>query len=263
MVFKNFLIVASKKDKAGINITTALSQFGNFNFYLVEDDILHNENLDEEKISKYDFIIFASKHQSEKQMKTLSVHSPGNFKEAKHGGKDGKISMASALFNKQLFENLIEIARESYLENKYEITLEATHHGPSINKPCVFIEIGSTEFEWNDKKASFVIAKTILKTIDSFKENPYNETAIAIGGPHYCPNFNKLQQYSNAAIAHIIASYNLPLSKEMIQEAIEKTYEDVDIFLLDWKSFNAEEKQQVLETLEHFNIPIKKTSKYK
>ena len=35
-MYKNFLIVASKIDTAGINITTQMSQFGNFNFYLVE-----------------------------------------------------------------------------------------------------------------------------------------------------------------------------------------------------------------------------------
>ena len=31
---------------------------------------------------------------------------------------------------------------------KYKLTLECTHHGPLIEKPCVFIEIGSTETEW-------------------------------------------------------------------------------------------------------------------
>ena len=49
-MFEKYLIVASKKDLAGINITTNLSQFGNFNFYLVEESILHNENLDMETI---------------------------------------------------------------------------------------------------------------------------------------------------------------------------------------------------------------------
>ena len=45
-MYKKYLIVASKKDKAGINITTNLSQFGKFDFYLVEDEIFYNENLD-------------------------------------------------------------------------------------------------------------------------------------------------------------------------------------------------------------------------
>jgi len=56
---KNYLIIASKLDKAGINITTQLSQFGNFHFYLVDKQIIYTENLDMEKISHYDFVIFA------------------------------------------------------------------------------------------------------------------------------------------------------------------------------------------------------------
>jgi D-tyrosyl-tRNA(Tyr) deacylase len=55
----------------------------------------------------------------------------------------------------------------------------------------VFVEIGSTETEWKDRKAGFVIAKSIAETIKNFKENPYNEIAIGIGGPHYCPNLIK------------------------------------------------------------------------
>ena len=64
-MYKKFLIIASKKDKAGIGITTALSQFRpnplasaiqkdskNFDFYLREEDIIDDTNLDLEKINK-------------------------------------------------------------------------------------------------------------------------------------------------------------------------------------------------------------------
>lgn len=259
-MYKNFLIVASKLDKAGINITTQLSQFGNFNFYLVDNEIIFTENLNLEKINSYDFVIFASRHVSEKGEKTLSIHAPGNFKEARFGGKEGKVCKTSALFQKQLFENLKKIT-EKFDFTKYSLTLETTHHGPLINKPCIFVEIGSTEAEWKDRKAGFVVAKALAETIKNFKENPYNEIAIGIGGPHYCPSFNKLQMESNIAISHVIPNYLFPLTEEMIQEAISGTDEDVDILLLDWKGLgNAEQKQQVLEVVDKFYIPKKKTS---
>ena len=107
-MYQEYLIVASKKDKAGINITTQLSQFPkkNFSFYLVEDHAIYTENLDLERINKYDFIIFASRHRSEKKEKTLSIHAPGNWRSAEIGGEPGKVSRASALFQKQLFERL-------------------------------------------------------------------------------------------------------------------------------------------------------------
>ena len=275
MTYNKYLIVASKKDKAGINITTNLSQFrknplissiqkqdSGFDFYLVEEEIIFTENLDMEKINKYDFIIFASKHKSEKKEKTLTVHAPGNFRNADLGGETGKVCKSSALFQKQLFERLKKNAEEHNL--KYDVTLESTHHGPLIDKPCVFIEIGSTENEWVNRKAGFIIAKTISEIIQEFKENPYNEIAIGIGGPHYCPNFNKIQLNSNIAISHVIPQYVFPLTEEMIKEAIEKTEEEIDLAILDWKGLgNAEQRQEVLDILDKLYVRYEKTSDVK
>jgi len=261
-MYKNFLIVASKIDKAGINITTQLSQYGNMNFYLVENEVLFTENLDTGKFDNYDFIIFASRHASEnpEAKKTLSVHAPGNFGKAEFGGKEKKVCKTSALFQKQLFEKLKEISEKFSLE-KYDLTMECTHHGPLINKPCIFVEIGPTEEEWKDRRAGFVVAKAIYETINSFKENPYNEVAIGIGGSHYCPAFNKLQMDSNIAISHVIPQYVFPLTEEMVREAIAGTDENVDILLMDWKGLgNVEEREKVLAVVNKFYIQKRKTS---
>jgi D-aminoacyl-tRNA deacylase len=271
-MFKKYLIIASKLDKAGMNITAQLSQFrknpvltsmnnsSNFDFYLCEKEIIYTENLDLNKINQYDFIIFASKHESIKKQKTLSIHAPGNWRRNELGGETGKICKTSALFQKQIFEKLNKNAKEHNIED-YKITLECTHHGPLIDKPCIFIEIGATETEWQDRRAGFVIAKTIRDIIQEFKENPYNEIAVGIGGPHYCPNFNKIQLNSNVALSHIIPQYVLPLTQEMIQEAINKTQEEVDFVLLDWKGLgNSEQRQQILNLLDKNYINYKKTS---
>jgi D-tyrosyl-tRNA(Tyr) deacylase len=138
--------------------------------------------------------------------------------------------------------------------------MEATHHGPLINKPCVYIEIGATDTEWKDTKAAFVVAKTIAETMKNFKGNKYREVAVGIGGPHYCPNFNKIQLKSNIALSHIIAQYNLPVSEEMIKEAIEKTEEEVDFVLLDWKGIgNADERKRIMEILDKNYVKYKRT----
>jgi len=271
-MYKKYLIVASKQDLAGVNIINQLSQYRenpllssmkdgpNFDFYLVDGGILYNNVLDMERINKYDFIIFASKHSSEKKTKTLSIHAPGNWKEAKFGGQEGKVSRVSAVFMKQIFEKLNKEKQEHQL-NKYEVTMEVTHHGPLINKPCLFIEIGSTPTEWKDRRAGFVIAKTILEAIKEFKFNPYNEVAIGIGGPHYCPNFNKIQLRSNVAISHVIPKYVSPITEEMIRESIEKTEEEVDFAVIDWKGLGkAEERKNVLKILDKLYIDYKKVS---
>jgi len=277
MKYKKFLVVASKLDKAGINMTTQLSQFQgitkadgpaggteDFRFYLVDDEIIYTENLDVEKINNADFVIFVSKHMSSaaesgKYQKTLSIHAPGNWRDADYGGQPRKACKTSALFMKQAFEQIDKNMKEYNLKD-YELTMEATHHGPLINKPCVFIEIGPTEIEWKDKRAGFVMARAITDTILNFHENEYNEIAIAIGGPHYCPNFNRIQLKSNVAISHVIPSYSFPLTEEMVKEAIEKTDEAVDLAVLDWKGLgNAEHKKQLLEILDNLYIRYQKT----
>ena len=270
-MYKKFLVIASKQDKAGVNITTALSQFRknplissikdspSFDFYLREEEIISDENLNLEKISQYDFIIFASKHQSEKGGKTLSIHAPGNWRNAEFGGEKEKVCPTSSQFLKQSFEILNKVAKEHKLED-YKITLECTHHGPIITKPCMFIEVGATETEWADRRAAFVVAKTIRDIIEEFKENPYNENAIGIGGPHYCPSFNKIQLNSNVAISHIIPEYVMPITEEMIKEAIAKTQEEIDFAVIDWKGLGkSEQRQEVLNVLDKLYISYKRT----
>ncbi len=262
-MFKKYLIVASKQDKAGINITTNLSQFGEFNFHLVDGEITNTENLSLERINQFDFIVFASRHKSETPMKTLSIHAPGNFKEVWGGGQVGKLCPSSALFNKHLFETLKKYQKEFDLSH-YDVTMEVTHHGPLINKPCVFLEIGGSEEEWRDKRAAFCVAKALSEAIETFKENPYREIAVGIGGPHYCPGFNKLQLDSNVAVAHIIPKYVSPITEEMIKEAIAKTTEEVDFVVLDWKGLGtSEERQKVLDILTNNYIQYKKIQEIK
>ena len=96
--------------------------------------------------------------------------------------------------------------------------------------------------------------------INEFKPNQYNENAIGIGGPHYCPNFNKIQLKSNVAISHVIPNYTAPITKEMILEAVKKTDEEVDFAVLDWKGLGtSEQRQLVLDILDKEYIRYKRS----
>jgi D-tyrosyl-tRNA(Tyr) deacylase len=260
-MYKKYLVVAGRHDTAGMNIALQLSQFKRVDIYLIDGEVIYNENLDLKRLEGYDFIIFASKHESKEARKTISIHAPGNFLDNRFGGEKEKLCKTSALFLKHLFACLKIHCKD--LE-EYQLTLECTHHGPLINLPCVFVEIGSTPNEWNDKRACFSIAKGVLNAIDTFKENPYNEVAVGIGGPHYCPVFNKLQDSSNVAFSHIIPQYVLPLTDNMITQAIENTDEEVDFVVLDWKGLgNSEQRKQVIEVLDRNYVSWKKISDVK
>jgi D-aminoacyl-tRNA deacylase len=258
-----FAICYSKKDMAGVNI---INKFKEVSFSpqtpiielkketIFSDDLIV-KNYPE--LKEIDFLIFASKHESVKKEKSLCLHAPGNWRNSDLGGKSGKICKTSAFILKYLFR---ELNKNAKILDEYNITLECTHHGPLIEIPCCFIEIGSSEQEWNDKSAALAIVKTILSLKD-FKKNPNWASAIGIGGPHYCPNFNKIQLNSDYAIGHIIPEYSLPLTKNMLEEAEEKTIEQTEYVILDWKGCGkSEERNKVLEVLKESNIKYKKTS---
>jgi D-aminoacyl-tRNA deacylase len=265
-----FAVIYSKKDLAGINVAQCLKEhfLPQMQILEVAKETIYMEEIDqkEEKLKNLDFIIFATKHQSKVHNKTLSIHAPGNYRNADFGGKQGKLSKTSALAIKYLFEKLNENAK---VIPQYQVTLESTHHGPLIEKPCLFIEIGSSQEEWIDKKAGEVIAKTIadFQNFENWKNQEANKNikiAIGIGGPHYCPNFNKIQlsQSCKIAISHIIAEYNLPINEAMLEESIEKTKEHVNLILVDWKGLgNSESRQKTIEIIEKIGIEHERTER--
>lgn len=267
-----FAIVYSKKDTAGINIINQLKKANylphvpiiELNKETVYSEDLNKKNYPE--LRNIDFLIFASKHQSKEKTPSLSLHAPGNFRNADFGGKSGRICKTSAFVLKYLFQQLNKNANESEeLKNEYQITLECTHHGPLIEIPCCFIELGSSELQWGDEDAAKIIAKTIasLQDFDEFKSKLWTP-CIGIGGPHYCPNFNKVQLNSEYAISHIIPEYAFPLTESMLKETIEKTQETANQAILDWKGCGkSEERQKTINLLNQLGFKYIRTNNIK
>ena len=267
-----FAIAYSKKDPAGMNIIKQLKSNGFLPQVPIFDfniEIIYAYGLDIKKnpmLKNIDFLIFASKHESVKKQHSLSVHSPGNWRNADLGGRSGKVCPTSAFVSKFLFQELNKNAEKAKSENElnkdYNITLECTHHGPLIEIPCCFIEIGSDKEQWNDEKAGKVIANTIL-SLQNYPNTHIDNwiPCIGIGGPHYCPNFNKIQLNSQYAISHIIPEYVFPLTYPMLKQAEEKTREQIKDVIIDWKGCgNSEQRQETINIVEQSGLKYKRTS---
>ncbi|MEM3113407.1 MAG: D-aminoacyl-tRNA deacylase [Candidatus Pacearchaeota archaeon] len=257
-----FIVIASRRDPAGMNIVENINKLSKeIKTKIVRSEIINAENIDKDpEVATYDFIIFASKHQSEKKVKTLSVHTIGNFETAKFGGKSRTICSSNPLFFKHIFQNLNNNLKKSELD--FTLSLEATHHGPYIEKPSLFIEIGSSLKEWSDIRAGKLIAETIIESINNFSNyNLRYKLSIGIGGPHYCPNFNEIQLGDEYAIAHIIPSYNLPIDDSILKETLRKSVIPVSHVLIDWKGLgNSIQRNELLKLLENNGLTIIRTS---
>ena len=244
-------IICSEADPASINIYNSLKN------YKLNADLLKikERTVFADKINKlnYDFFILPTKHESASQKKCLTCHFPGNWNKADIGGKEKMLGIANASFEKELFINLNKNANRDY-----PATLECTHHGPYLNKPSIFIEIGSTKDDWIKPELGDIIARTIVETLKQ-KTKSY-KTYLGIGGQHYCYNFNKILINSDLALSHICPKYQLnSLTEKMIQQVIKNTLEPIKGVIIDWKGTS--NKQEIIKIAESLNLEVLRTDK--
>ncbi len=233
------------------------SKHSNTNLIITDQSLINFDNFNS-KIPKDHLIIFLSKHESKSKKATLTSHSTGNFSDiVLMGGKPMEIGNTFPSFQKYYMKKLYENRNELL---NFDLTIEATHHGPtSLLNPVLFIEIGSSEDEWNDKSTASIVCKSILDTIKNINiniNNNYTDIGIGIGGNHYPQKFNDLIVYSNVAFGPIISKYNLPFINERIMSQIkEKSIEKIDMAYIDKKGIG-QEKEKILNILSSQELEI-------
>jgi len=227
---------------------------------------LNNLRLEESDINP-DLLIFASRHRSETARPAFLTHTTGNWgDDSKFGGNPRQICKASAILLKVAYLSLEEQKIIKNMTN-FSLDIEVTHHGPtSLEKPLIFIELGSSEKEWEIKEAGQMIAHTILELClkySEFQNKKAPQIGIGFGGTHYAPQFRKLISQKFVAVSFICPKYYIQnLDKKTIEDMINNTLEKVDCFIIDWKGTNSADKQHLLPLLEEFDIPIKKTKEF-
>ena len=201
-----------------------------------------------------DLFIVCSTHSSESKKPAMTVHAVGNFGSAQHGGKDSTMCPTDALFIRQYF---LALKKHAHEVAGYDITMESTHHGPYIEKPLVYVEIGSTEKEWNDENAGRVAVQCIMEALQGMEQRKREmKIATGIGGLHYCTNFNKLLERKELSFAYICPKHAIKhLTPDLLQQMKEKG--KIDFFLLDWKGLG-QDKQFLLDLLEKSGVEWKR-----
>lgn len=193
--------------------------------------ILH-ENIDKEIKEELgitpELVIFISRHTSKTGEPTLTVHPIGNYGKAEFGGKGRTLVKSAPKIMTQLLRILKKHATNEELY--HNVCFEVTHHGPYLELPTLFIEVGSSEEEWNKKQPAKVVAKSVLDLLNKYhsEEDMPDDipVIIGIGGGHYAPRFTDMILENKVAFGHMIPSYQTDagnIDKEMIKEALNKT----------------------------------------
>lgn len=270
-----FLIVASKKDVAGMNIarqiiygygfekTSESFQQNSLYFKKLQGKEIKLVFLNEETIFAQHItdhfsprlIVFVSKHSGVAGIPTLSVHTPGNLTEkAEFGGLPRKVSVSAANAMKNALLKMARLKEETSLN--YEVSYECTHHGPSLDVPTMFAELGSSPEQWKDLKAAEVVAQAAMSAILNQAEYP---VVLGVGGPHYNSRFTKIALSTNVAFGQIIPKYAIPyVDAEMVKQCVQRTLEKVDHAVFDWKGMRGSDRERLAAALKELGIKVEK-----
>jgi len=203
-----------------------------------------------------ELVVFISRHSSVSGTPTLSVHTPGNLGEAELGGLPRKVSVSPANAMRNALKAMMKLKEEMQLN--YEVSYECTHHGPSFDVPTMFAELGSSIKQWNDLKAAEVVAHAAMKAISKFGDSQIT-AVLGIGGPHYNARFTRMMLENGIAFGHIIPKYAIPyIDVEMLRQCKQKTLENIEYAILDWKGIKGEHKSKMIEMLKNLDVPFKK-----
>mmetsp|Transcript_92509 Transcript_92509/g.169782 ORF Transcript_92509/g.169782 Transcript_92509/m.169782 type:complete len:452 (+) Transcript_92509:52-1407(+) len=169
-------------------------------------------------------VIFLSRHAAKSGNPSLTVHPigvPWLAEVSGAGGLPGRVSPPSPRIG-QLYREMYEKMKTSPLKDEFDVSLEATHHGPHCDVPACFVEIGSTEAEWGREDAGDLWSQVLLNNLvdtesggsesasNSFFPEQSTVAVVLIGGGHYCPKMCDVARMGHHIyVGHILASYTL------------------------------------------------------
>jgi D-aminoacyl-tRNA deacylase len=271
------LLVASRTDTASLNIAKHILNHYPFSitsetfqenptfsadingkkvtFIMLNDEAINAQHLPD-SFTHLSLIVFISRHSSTSGMPTLSVHTPGNLGEAELGGLPKQVSISPATAMLNALKALMLFKEGMKLD--YEVSYECTHHGPSLDVPAMFVELGSSPKQWSDSKAAEAVAHAAMSAIGKFGVS--EKTAVlGIGGTHYNQRFTRMAVDGEAVFGHMIPKYAVPLvDAEILRQCVEKTVEKVDCAVLDWKGIKSADKANLLAALQEIGLSYKK-----
>jgi D-aminoacyl-tRNA deacylase len=262
-----FAIIATEQDLASKNIGNRIIELGNFKpdqdkpykTFKKGNDILvwHDKELvfatDLSEHYDPECFVCVFRHKSENPKPLLSVHATGNLKQPMREGNPYELGICHPGYMLSVLRNL-----QKYVPEGYQVTYEATHHSPTnLKKPVMFVEIGSSEQEWQDSRAVDAVAKSVLGLLET-QVTDY-KACVGFGGGHYSDRFTRRSLEENLAFGHIIPSFKFDeLNPDVIQQIIDKTIGCKTAVLDQRSQGKQEERAPILQVLEQNKIELVK-----
>eukprot|EP00635_Sarcinochrysidales_sp_CCMP3193_P014617 CAMPEP_0118899118 /NCGR_PEP_ID=MMETSP1166-20130328/5817_1 /TAXON_ID=1104430 /ORGANISM="Chrysoreinhardia sp, Strain CCMP3193" /LENGTH=324 /DNA_ID=CAMNT_0006838239 /DNA_START=48 /DNA_END=1022 /DNA_ORIENTATION=+ len=165
-------------------------------------------------------VIFLSRHTAASGRPSLCVHPigvPVDGDAARFGGSLGVFVPPSPLIAalyRRIRRQTLACAETG---DAFEMTLEATHHGPKLKTPSCFVEIGSGDAQYSQLAPAALWAGVLNDVVLKEGGAPYYDdfvgdeakVVVSLGGGHYQPKVGDLcGADDDLFLGHMVASYN-------------------------------------------------------
>ena len=234
-------------------------------------------------------IIFPSRHVAASGQASLTLHPIGVPHLPKHevgpyGGHGGMAPPPSTRLA-SWWKRLLTMAPSDPSVEGFDLSLEVTHHGPTVGVPCLFIEVGSTDATWGHEGAARLLAKLIHDGLLESENDAWDVdkhggqlVLVTLGGGHYAPRANQLAAREGVWLGHMLATYALPFeqaengmfwahgsnpSRPALKRA-RTSFPGGDIVCsMDKKAFKGWQRQAIRAHLESVGVPLLTTHQIK
>ena len=232
-------------------------------------------------------VIFPSRHSAASGRPSLTLHPIGvmqldSNEQPPFGGKAGDCPPPSTRLA-AWWKELLRVSSTTEFDVEFDTSLEVTHHGPWVEVPALFIEVGSTQATWGHKGAAYCLAEIMYRGLgldgsDGFGRwdpvgNDGDLVLITLGGGHYAPRANTLSQLDGVHLGHMLATYALPFTPALQEgdlpggnwmQSIDAAFRSTRaafpngkiIFSMDKKAFKGWQRQAIRSHLESLGAPL-------
>ncbi len=154
---------------------------------------------------------FLSRHRAASGQPSLTVHPIGNHQAAEFGGQPQTLSPAAPRDMGALLRRL-RVYRDEH-DLPHQVTYEATHHGPLMAQPSLFVEIGSNEDWYEDTPSGVALAAAVTDVLEG-KGRIDGPCLVGVGGGHYVPRHTDLTLAGEADFGHLLPAYAIDADRE-------------------------------------------------
>ncbi len=307
----NRLLVVSRADIASVRLGEALLKVtrweeasvlegghvhraGSHRMWWLQDRVLHEDLIDERFYAgtgfKADEVLFLSRHAAASGRPCLTVHPIGVLDagppdvQPQYGGRRGYCPPPARSFSPWL--DLLEaMGRKNGFPEGFTSSAEATHHGPWLTTPSVFIEVGSDLAAWESTPPAAFWADvlclglgftdtedvTLTRLVDRVRNPPRLPRLVGIGGGHYAARHRDVARKHEVLLGHIVPNWAFGDAREdgsfdpehlrvCLAAAVTATRsaaaDQEVVAYLDRKSMKAAARQQIADGLDELGVRL-------